>query len=176
MKFQTIKPILGSLAIAVLLSATGCTAMTGETAGQNIDDSTITASVKTKLAADKIGSLTRIDVDTTRQVVSLNGVVESPEQKARAEQLVAMIGSGKDIAAPAGGWNCEAMLQLAGTLLFAAMSQGRPAMDSEPFAELAHARLGDVEALYLEKLMKTRDANEGLRAFIHKRQPKWEHR
>jgi cyclohexa-1,5-dienecarbonyl-CoA hydratase len=46
----------------------------------------------------------------------------------------------------------------------------------EPFADLARARLDDVEALYLEKLMATRDANEGLRAFIDKRQPKWEHR
>jgi len=46
----------------------------------------------------------------------------------------------------------------------------------EPFADLARARLGDVEALYLEKLMATRDANEGLNAFIEKRQPKWEHR
>jgi cyclohexa-1,5-dienecarbonyl-CoA hydratase len=46
----------------------------------------------------------------------------------------------------------------------------------EPFAELARARLDDVEALYLEKLMTTRDANEGLMAFIEKRQPKWEHR
>lgn len=46
----------------------------------------------------------------------------------------------------------------------------------EPFAELARARLDDVEALYLEKLMATRDANEGLNAFMEKRQPKWEHR
>ncbi|HEX6319288.1 MAG TPA: cyclohexa-1,5-dienecarbonyl-CoA hydratase [Burkholderiales bacterium] len=46
----------------------------------------------------------------------------------------------------------------------------------EPFADLARARLEDVEALYLEKLMITRDANEGLRAFIDKRQPTWEHR
>jgi hyperosmotically inducible periplasmic protein len=97
MKFQTIKPILGSLAIALLLSAAGCTAMTGETAGQNVDDSTITASVKTKLAADKIGSLTRIDVDTTRQVVSLNGIVDSPEQKARAEQLASQVSGVKKV-------------------------------------------------------------------------------
>jgi cyclohexa-1,5-dienecarbonyl-CoA hydratase len=52
-----------------------------------------------------------------------------------------------------------------------AMRAGR-----EPFAELARARLDVVEALYLEKLMVTRDANEGLNAFIEKRQPKWEHR
>jgi cyclohexa-1,5-dienecarbonyl-CoA hydratase len=46
----------------------------------------------------------------------------------------------------------------------------------EPFAELARARLDVVEALYLDKLMATRDANEGLNAFIQKRPPKWEHR
>ena len=46
----------------------------------------------------------------------------------------------------------------------------------EPFADLARARLDDVEALYLEKLMATRDAKEGLAAFIAKRAPKWEHR
>jgi hyperosmotically inducible periplasmic protein len=97
MKFYAVKPVLGSIAMALLLSVTGCTAMTGETAGQNVDDSTITASVKTKLAADKIGSLTRIDVDTTKQVVSLNGIVESPEQKTRAEQLASQVSGVKKV-------------------------------------------------------------------------------
>jgi len=46
----------------------------------------------------------------------------------------------------------------------------------EPFAELARARLDDVEFLYLEKLMATHDAKEGLNAFLQKREPKWEHR
>jgi len=46
----------------------------------------------------------------------------------------------------------------------------------EAFARLARARLDEVEALYLEDLMVTRDANEGLKAFIEKRPPKWEHR
>jgi cyclohexa-1,5-dienecarbonyl-CoA hydratase len=36
-------------------------------------------------------------------------------------------------------------------------------------------RLADVEALYLDRLMKTRDANEGLAAFLAKRHPQWEH-
>ncbi len=37
-------------------------------------------------------------------------------------------------------------------------------------------RLAEVERLYLDTLMKTQDANEGLAAFLDKRQPRWEHR
>ena len=36
-------------------------------------------------------------------------------------------------------------------------------------------RIAEVERLYVERLMQTRDANEGLAAFIAKRPPKWEH-
>ena len=51
-----------------------------------------------------------------------------------------------------------------------------PETNPGPFAELARARLSDVEGLYLDQLMSTRDANEGLAAFIEKRAPRWEHR
>jgi hypothetical protein len=51
--------------------------------------------------------------------------------KHRAEELVARIGEGKDIAAPAGGWNSDELLQVAGALFFAAMSHGPPAIDKE---------------------------------------------
>lgn len=37
-------------------------------------------------------------------------------------------------------------------------------------------RIAEVERLYLDRLMQTRDANEGLAAFIAKRPPKWEHK
>ncbi len=36
-------------------------------------------------------------------------------------------------------------------------------------------RLHEVEQLYLQGLMSTRDANEGLQAFLAKRAPRWEH-
>ncbi|MCX7960670.1 MAG: cyclohexa-1,5-dienecarbonyl-CoA hydratase [Burkholderiales bacterium] len=45
-----------------------------------------------------------------------------------------------------------------------------------PFADLARARLDEVEALYLEDLMRTRDAVEGLQAFLEKRPPRFRHR
>jgi hyperosmotically inducible periplasmic protein len=78
-------------AALMILLLSGCQAMTGRTAGQNIDDATITASVKSRLIADRAANLTRVDVDTTNGIVSLNGVVESDQQKARAEQLARQV-------------------------------------------------------------------------------------
>jgi hyperosmotically inducible protein len=80
-----------AIILAGALLVGGCTSMTGQTAGQNVDDSTITTSVKAKLVADKAANLTRIDVDTTNRVVSLNGIVESPAQKTRAEELASQV-------------------------------------------------------------------------------------
>src|SRR5919106_1248917 len=91
MKLSTLKPVLLGLALSLILSASGCTATTGRTAGQNVDDATITASVKSKLVADRAANLTRVDVDTTNRVVSLNGIVESPAQKTRAEELASQV-------------------------------------------------------------------------------------
>lgn len=74
-------------ALLVMFTLVGCSSTTGKTAGESVDDASITASVKGKLVADKPSNLTRVDVDTNNATVYLNGVVESAEQKARAEQL-----------------------------------------------------------------------------------------
>ena len=63
------------------------TSATGKSTGTNIDDATITASVKSKLVGEKASNLTRVDVDTNNGTVYLNGTVESAEQKSKAEQL-----------------------------------------------------------------------------------------
>jgi len=73
--------------LLVVLALSACQAMTGRTAGRNIDDLTITASVKARLVADKLSNLTRIDVDTVNAVVSLTGLVESEFEKRRAEDI-----------------------------------------------------------------------------------------
>ncbi len=74
------------LAIASL-SIFGCQSTTGKTAGQTIDDATITASVQSKLSSDRLSNFSRIDVDTERGVVTLNGVVKSADQKIRVADL-----------------------------------------------------------------------------------------
>jgi osmotically-inducible protein OsmY len=76
-----------ALVLVLALAAGACQSVTGRTAGQTIDDTTITASVKSKLVADKAANLTRVDVDTNNGTVYLNGTVDTPEQKAKAEQL-----------------------------------------------------------------------------------------
>ena len=68
--------------------AAGCSSTrTGRTMGDNIDDTTILASVKGKLVADKPSNLTKVNVDVDKGTVYLSGNVESAEQKARAERL-----------------------------------------------------------------------------------------
>lgn len=80
-----------------LLGTVGCQSTTGKTASQTISDSSITASVQAKLTADKVSNFPRIDVDTERGIVSLNGIVESAQQRERAERLAREVGGVKGL-------------------------------------------------------------------------------
>jgi hyperosmotically inducible protein len=82
--------ILGALILSLQLSA--CTTITGESLGQNIDDTTITTTVKSTLALEKASSLTRIGVDTVKGVVNLTGVVESAAIRDRATAVARDVG------------------------------------------------------------------------------------
>src|SRR5947209_13502795 len=90
-----IKAILPAVALIFYLN--GCQAITGETMGQNIDDTTITTTVKTKLAAEKGITLTRVQVDTNRGVVQLTGVVDSASDRSKAEQIARGVGGVKSV-------------------------------------------------------------------------------
>ena len=77
------------LMVVLVLGAVGagCRSMTGESAGRNIDDATITTEVKAKLAAEKASNLTRVSVTTANGKVSLTGVVPTPTARTRAEEI-----------------------------------------------------------------------------------------
>lgn len=86
---------LAVLAVVMLLAA--CQSTTGRTLGESIDDAGITTTVKAKLAAEKIATLTRIDVDTNQGVVALNGTVQSESMKVRAEQIARQVKGVRDV-------------------------------------------------------------------------------
>ena len=87
--------VLTVLAVMMLLAA--CQSTTGKTLGENIDDAGITTAVKAKLAAEKVSTLTRIDVDTNQGVVALNGTVKTVEDKVRAEQIARQVKGVRDV-------------------------------------------------------------------------------
>jgi len=88
--------LLSVVILATSLTAS-CVALTGKTAGRNIDDATVTASVKTNLAQQRMDTLTKIGVHTNNGVVSLNGVVDSVEMKQRAAEVARQTAGVKDV-------------------------------------------------------------------------------
>jgi hyperosmotically inducible protein len=92
---RAIKKLTATL--AVLFFMTGCQAMTGATMGENIDDATLTSYVKTKLASDRLVTLTRVGVETNNGVVYLTGEVETAEQRSRIGSLASQVGGVKQV-------------------------------------------------------------------------------
>ena len=76
---------------AILCLAAGLTACAGtatkESTGEYIDDSAITARVKTAMIGDKNVAARRISVETFKGTVQLSGFVDSADEKDRAGEL-----------------------------------------------------------------------------------------
>jgi hyperosmotically inducible periplasmic protein len=69
---------------------------TGET-GRAIDDTAITASVKTDLLKDPDLSVLKIDVDTKDGVVTLNGLAGNVDARKRAEKMASSVKGVKEV-------------------------------------------------------------------------------
>jgi hyperosmotically inducible periplasmic protein len=81
---------MGRLLIVLALaigSLAACQAPTGKTASQTMDDASVTVDVQKKLTSDRAANFTRVEVDTKQGIVQLTGVVQTSEQRARAEEL-----------------------------------------------------------------------------------------
>ena len=83
--------------LALLFFMSGCQALTGQTMGENIDDSYITGAVKTQLASDKLVSLTRVEVETNNGIVYLTGQVQTAEQKSHIGSLTSQVSGVKRV-------------------------------------------------------------------------------
>lgn len=73
------------LALVMAMGLSACSST--RSAGNQVDDATITASVKAKLAADGDINPFNIDVDANEGVVTLQGRVEKSEARSKAEEL-----------------------------------------------------------------------------------------
>ncbi len=88
--------MVAALVLVIGLVA-GCQTMTGRSAGRYIDDRTITASVKTKLVADRLSNMSRVSVKTVNGTVYLGGVVDPLPEQERAAVLASLAIGVRDI-------------------------------------------------------------------------------
>lgn len=73
------------LVSCVVLAAALAACSTTQSAGRQVDDSTIHAAVKAKLTADRFSNIVNIDINVTNGVVTLAGEVPNSRVKADAE-------------------------------------------------------------------------------------------
>ena len=88
------------MAVAVLAMGTmaACApTRTTKSAGEQLDDSAVTAKVKTALARDPSTSAFRIEVETFRGEVQLNGFVDSADMKTSATRVARTVNGVKSV-------------------------------------------------------------------------------
>lgn len=86
------------LAFGLAAFTSGCAGTaTRASTGEMIDDSVITAKVKTELIRDEFVKARDVNVDTFRGTVQLSGFVERDEQKARAAEIARQVTGVRDV-------------------------------------------------------------------------------
>lgn len=90
---------IGKIAVLALLPVfvLGACAGAGTTTGRYVDDSVITAKVKTELLRDPVTEGFKIDVTTIDGVVYLTGLVSSEKEKQRAGQVAKQVPGAKQV-------------------------------------------------------------------------------
>lgn len=85
-------------ALVVLASVSACAAIEGrETAGNYVDDATVSTKVRAELVKDQALKAFDIHVETMQDVVQLSGFVDSTAQKAQAERIARSINGVRDV-------------------------------------------------------------------------------
>lgn len=89
-KATTSRRLLTAFVLAASVGA--CAAVSGrETAGEYIDDATITTRVKAAIFDEPSLKVLQVNVETFQDVVQLSGFVDSSESKAKAGQVASNV-------------------------------------------------------------------------------------
>jgi len=93
---SSLRKTLSLLTAVVILG--GCSATrTQEAPGEVVDDSLLTAKVKSALIADPVTKARQINVETYRGVVQLGGFVDTADEKAQATKVATGITGVKEV-------------------------------------------------------------------------------
>jgi hyperosmotically inducible protein len=85
---QKSKGFISAVMIVLSLAAVACASTrTTKSAGEQVDDSVTTASVKSALIADPVTKAHQIDVEVFKGTVQLNGFVDTAASKTRATEV-----------------------------------------------------------------------------------------
>ncbi len=85
MKIKRIGQAIAGLSLVLFLA--GCATGSGEKVSNFVEDSVLTAKVKSALLKDPAVSGTAVHVETFRGLVQLSGFVKSAAERSRAEKL-----------------------------------------------------------------------------------------
>lgn len=80
-----------ALLFSIVLVIAACQTPAGRSAGQVVDDATITSKVKTKLLHDSLTKGLAVDVDTFQGTVTLTGAVDNAGQREKVGYLAASV-------------------------------------------------------------------------------------
>jgi hyperosmotically inducible protein len=81
-----------SAVVVILLAFSGCSVARGDkTAGTALDDTTLTARIKTAFAGDPTVAATRIHVDVDHGRVTLTGTAKSTEEARVAKDIASRV-------------------------------------------------------------------------------------
>lgn len=85
------------LALAFFVTVTMFVGACGKSVGETIDDAGITAQVKTALLNDPDVGGMRIDVDTSKGLVTLSGVVRTKDEESKAVAIARKVDGVRDV-------------------------------------------------------------------------------
>jgi osmotically-inducible protein OsmY len=90
--------IVAAMVAMTAVAGAGCSVTSGQSSvGEYVDDSAITAQVKTKMAEDKTVAASRIQVETLKGVVQLSGFATNETERQRAAQIAAGVKGVKEV-------------------------------------------------------------------------------